>query len=67
MGVELRRDRRAVSRMRVLGRREFGERSRRDRLGAGRWPAGAYFERSDLRVVDEARSDFRAILRTGPE
>jgi len=43
------------------------KRRRRDILGAGRWPAGACFERSDLEVVYEARSDFRANLRAGPE
>jgi hypothetical protein len=39
----------------------------RDILGAGRWPAGACFERSDSGVVYEARPNFRANLRAGPE
>jgi hypothetical protein len=43
------------------------KRRRRDRLSAARWPASACFERRDSKVVDEARSNFGAIMRTEPE
>lgn len=36
-------------------------------MSAARWPAGACFERRESRVVDEARSNFGAIMRTEPE